>query len=131
MSREVGNERHQVVPVQNAGSAPVTVVLEPEGAPFVVGPGKHLVIAARGPVSGELEIERGARTLTVYGWGGSKVRVMEGTKTELMARLEQLDYALSTAAAANVTAPMAVVDEQHTLRLTLAAWDDADAIVMS
>lgn len=70
------SEREQVLPVRNDGSTPLTVVLEPSGARHIVAPGGQVLVVARGPSGGQLEVEHGVDELIVRGWNASHLDVV-------------------------------------------------------
>jgi hypothetical protein len=65
--------RRVVLPVHNEGTTPLTVRIEPIGLPYVVAPGEMIYVLAKGPASGNLEVERSEGEVAVYGWEGSQV----------------------------------------------------------
>ena len=69
-------EREQIEPVHNEGAAPLTIVLEPWGIREEVAPGDYVLVVARGPQGGQLEITRVGDEITFFGWSESRVAVV-------------------------------------------------------
>lgn len=61
----------------NSTSQPLTVRLEPWGDEFIMAPEMAYDLVAEGPGDDTLELAYGSGDITVWGWPGSVVRVLE------------------------------------------------------
>lgn len=67
------SEHRVVLPLHNAGTSPLSVVIEPWGLSQTLAPGAEVFVVAKGPSIGNLEVQRSEREIVVYGWEGSQV----------------------------------------------------------
>jgi hypothetical protein len=67
------SEHRVVLPLRNAGTSPLTVVIEPWGLSKTLAPGAEVFVVAKGPSTGNLDVQRGESEVVVYGWEGSQV----------------------------------------------------------
>jgi hypothetical protein len=67
------SEHRVVLPVKNSGTSPLTVVIEPLGLSKTLAPGAEVFVVAKGPSTGNLDVQRSDREVVVYGWEGSQV----------------------------------------------------------
>jgi hypothetical protein len=72
-SLRIMDEHRIVLPVRNSGTLPLTVVIEPWGLSQTLAPGAEVFVVARGPRTGNLDIQRSETEVVVYGWEGSQV----------------------------------------------------------
>ncbi len=61
------------LPISNARSVSLTLILEPWGDEYTVSPGVVFEVVARGPVGGSLHVEAGEDYIAVYAWSGSVI----------------------------------------------------------
>ncbi len=60
----------------NTGEEPIDILFEPYGMPFRVPPGATFEVVARGEIEGEIEVERRAEGLILFGWPTSTAKVI-------------------------------------------------------
>ena len=67
----------QTLDVSNEDAAPLVILLEPWAEPFVMPPQSSVDLVAFAPAEGRLEAEVDDNHVTVWGWTGSTVHVLQ------------------------------------------------------
>jgi hypothetical protein len=67
------SEHRVVLPLRNTSTHELTVFIEPWGLSRKLAPGAEVFVVAKGPLGGDLDVQRTEREVTVYGWEGSQV----------------------------------------------------------
>jgi hypothetical protein len=61
--------------IENTTTLPMEVICEPWGQVFTLQPGEWLRFEAQSESEGQLDVEREADTVCIYGWPGCTMRI--------------------------------------------------------
>lgn len=67
----------ETLEVANADAAPLVLFLEPWAEPFVIPPHSAIEVVAYAPSEGRLEVDNRDNQVTIWGWTGSSVHVLQ------------------------------------------------------